>query len=82
MQPTLEQKTRQGSPSSRVDMLGEVAKLLAENIPAGEAVDKLALTKALHDVLECLGETIWRAQRDTAPPDGMAYLESLRRKLK
>ena len=52
MQPTLEQKTRQGSPSSRVDMLGEVAKLLAENIPAGEAMDKLALTKALHDVLD------------------------------
>jgi len=35
---------------------------------------------ALHDVLECLGETIWRSQRDKAPPDGAAYLECLRRK--
>ena len=30
---------------------------------------------ALHDVLECLGETIWRAQRDKAPLDGKAYVE-------
>ena len=37
--------------------------------------------RALHDVLECLGETIWRAQRDQAPPDGVAYLDCLRRRL-
>jgi len=36
---------------------------------------------ALHQVLECLGETIWRAQRDQAPPDGVAYLDCLRRRL-
>jgi len=30
---------------------------------------------ALHDILECLGETVWRAQRNRAPPDGAAYLE-------
>jgi hypothetical protein len=35
---------------------------------------------ALHAVLECLGEVIWRAQRDRAPPDGMAYLECLRQR--
>lgn len=34
---------------------------------------------ALHDVLECLGETIWRAQRDNKPPDGAAYLDCLRK---
>lgn len=34
---------------------------------------------ALHDILECLGETLWRAQRDRAPPDGAAYLDCLRR---
>ena len=34
---------------------------------------------ALHAVLECLGETIWRAQRDRTAPDGEAYLECLRR---
>jgi hypothetical protein len=36
---------------------------------------------ALHDILDCLGETIWRAQRDRTPPDGEAYLECMRRKL-
>lgn len=35
---------------------------------------------ALHDVLECLGETIWQAQRNHAPPDGAAYLECIRRR--
>ncbi len=35
---------------------------------------------ALHDVPDCLGETIWRAQRDRAPPDGAAYLECLRKR--
>lgn len=33
---------------------------------------------ALHDILECLGETLWRAQRDRQPPDGVAYLECIR----
>jgi hypothetical protein len=33
---------------------------------------------ALHAVLECLGETMWRAQRDRTAPDGEAYLECLR----
>ena len=35
---------------------------------------------ALHAVLECLGEVIWRAQRDRTAPDGAAYLECLRQR--
>ena len=35
---------------------------------------------ALHDVLECLGETLWHAQRDRAPLDGAAYLECIRKR--
>lgn len=34
---------------------------------------------ALHAILDCLGETMWRAQRDGKPPDGEAYLECIRR---
>jgi hypothetical protein len=34
--------------------------------------------EALHCVLECLGETLWRAQRDAAAPDAEAYLECLK----
>jgi len=33
---------------------------------------------ALHAVLECLAETVWKAQRDRAAPDADAYLECLR----
>jgi hypothetical protein len=35
---------------------------------------------ALHDVLDCLGETLFNAQRDVTPPDGAAYVECVRRK--
>ena len=35
---------------------------------------------AKHDVLECLGETIWQAQRTGMPPAESAYLECLARK--
>lgn len=34
---------------------------------------------ALHAVLDCLGETLWRAQRETRPPDAAAYLAALQR---
>ena len=37
---------------------------------------------ALHALLECLGETVWLAQRDRAAPDEAAYLECIRRQLK
>ena len=35
---------------------------------------------ALHAVLECLGEMLWRAQRSKLPPDGEAYIDCVRRK--
>ena len=34
---------------------------------------------AKHLVLECLGETLWRAQRDGTPPDETLYIECLER---
>ena len=36
---------------------------------------------ATHAVLDCLGETLWRASRDRQPPDGAAYLDCLRKAL-
>jgi hypothetical protein len=30
--------------------------------------------------MDCLGEMIWRAQRDSLPPDGAAYLDCLEKK--
>ena len=34
---------------------------------------------ALHAVVECLGEVVWSAQRQGAPPDAALYLECLAR---
>lgn len=49
------------------------------------AFDKLAARHgerhaALHDILECLGETLWRAQNNRQPLDAEAYLECVRRR--
>ena len=35
---------------------------------------------ACHEVMECLAETVWQAQRDGATPDAPAYLECLKRR--
>jgi hypothetical protein len=35
---------------------------------------------ACHEVLECLAETVWRAQREGTAPDTPAYLECLKRR--
>jgi len=33
--------------------------------------------EALHQALECLAETVWRAQRERGAPDAAAYLDCL-----
>ncbi len=35
---------------------------------------------AQHAVMDCLGEMLWRAQRDRQPPDAAAYLNCLKTK--
>jgi len=35
---------------------------------------------ACHEIMECLAETVWRAQRDGIAPDALAYLECLKRR--
>ncbi|MCX7627087.1 MAG: DUF1841 family protein [Methylophilaceae bacterium] len=62
-----------------------ILEQLAIDQPPGivAAYHSLALRKGEHDaqhaVMECLAETLWRAQRTQVPPDGAAYLECLRR---
>ncbi|MCE9633394.1 MAG: DUF1841 family protein [Methylophilales bacterium] len=43
-------------------------------------VAKLGEHPAQHQVLDCLAETVWQAQREGKPPDGAAYLECLQKK--
>ena len=35
---------------------------------------------ALHEALECLAETVWRSQKDKAPPDAGLYLACLEKR--
>lgn len=35
---------------------------------------------AMHQVMECLGEALWRAQRDQAPIDAQAYIEAVKKR--
>ncbi|HQU88820.1 MAG TPA: DUF1841 family protein [Denitromonas sp.] len=64
-----------------------IEEQLSINQPPGlkPAFAQLQLLKgsrheALHEVLECLGEVIWTAQRDRQPPDGAAYVEAVRKR--
>ena len=64
-----------------------IAEQLATDRPAGirAQFERLAVShgnrhEALHDLVECLGETIWRAQRDGAAPDADAYLDAVRKR--
>jgi len=44
-----------------------------------ELAAELGLHEAEHRMAECLGEALWRAQRENALPDETAYMEALRR---
>ena len=41
---------------------------------------RMSAHDAEHVLLECLGETIWRAQREGRPMDALAYVDAVRRK--
>jgi hypothetical protein len=65
-----------------------VAEQLSIDQPRGIAAayrDLAARSASEHDVLhvllECLGQTVWQAQRDRAAPDETAYLECIHRRL-
>jgi hypothetical protein len=35
---------------------------------------------AHHQIMECLGEMLWTAQRNGTPPDGEAYIRCIRQR--
>ncbi len=39
-----------------------------------------SLHDAQHQIMECLGEMLWQSQRNGLPPDGMAYIECIKRR--
>lgn len=63
-----------------------IREQVASNRPPGIAGIYQQLAKSstsVHDLehrlMECLGETLWRAQRDNTLPDETAYLECLKK---
>ena len=63
-----------------------IAEQISIDQPPGIKAAYAALRRTLdvhdaeHAIMECLGETLWRAQRNNAPMDGEAYLDCVRRK--
>ena len=77
----------QGNPFLHLSMHLAISEQLSIDQPPGirAAFETLSARlgsphDAAHEVMECLGEVLWRAQRDSRPPDGDAYLDCLRRR--
>ena len=75
------------NPFLHLSMHLAIEEQLSIDQPSGIASSFAALAakhgdrhEALHDALECLGEMVWRSQRDSAPPDAAAYLECLKKR--
>ena len=80
---------RDGAPNPflHLSMHLSIAEQLAIDQPPGirAAIDRLAkrlgsLHDAHHEVMECLGEMLWTAQRSGTPPDGDAYVRCVERR--
>ena len=64
-----------------------IEEQLSIDQPAGIRAEYQRLCAALgsahdakHAILECLGEVLWQAQRNAAPPDEAQYIACLRRR--
>jgi hypothetical protein len=77
----------QTNPFLHLSMHLAISEQLSIDQPPGirAAHDRLAARlgsthDAQHAIMECLGETIWEAQRNNTPPDSDAYLARIERR--
>ena len=75
-----------GNPFLHLSMHLSISEQCSIDQPQGirQAVELLAakrndLHDAHHEVMECLGTMLWESQRSGRPPDGAAYVESIKR---
>jgi hypothetical protein len=75
------------NPFLHLSMHLTIAEQCSIDQPRGirQAVELLAarrgsLHEAHHEVMECLGEMVWASQRSGLPPDGLVYLDAVRRR--
>ena len=78
----------QANPFLHLSMHLSIDEQISIDQPPGIRALATALTLKLddahaahHEIMECLGEMIWNAQRNGTPPDGAAYLDAVRRRL-
>ena len=75
------------NPFLHLSMHLAISEQVSIDQPAGirQAVDLLAARRgsaheAQHEVMECLGQMLFEAQRSRQPPDGDAYIDCVRRR--
>jgi hypothetical protein len=77
----------QANPFLHLSMHLSIAEQVSIDQPTGIRAAYQALAQrvgaheAHHQIMECLGEMIWTAQRNGTPPDGVAYVECVRRRM-
>lgn len=76
-----------GNPFLHLSMHLSIAEQISVDQPPGirAAFQSLAQRsgsehEAHHQIMECLGEMIWTSQRNGVAPDGVAYIECIRRR--
>lgn len=77
----------QSNPFLHLSMHLSIAEQVSIDQPPGirQAFEQLAARRgsahdAHHEIMECLGEMLWTAQRNGTPPDGATYVENVRRR--
>ena len=76
----------QANPFLHLSMHLSIAEQISIDQPPGiraacqALTHKLGAHEAHHQVMECLGEMIWKSQRDSSPPDTAAYIDCVRKR--
>jgi hypothetical protein len=77
----------QTNPFLHLSMHLSIAEQVSIDQPPGIRAAFVALAQRLdseheahHQIMECLGEMLWKSQRSGLPPDGVAYVDCIRRK--
>lgn len=76
----------QSNPFLHLSMHLSIAEQISVDQPRGVRTAFEILARKLnsaheahHQIMECLGEMLWNSQRSGLPPDGVAYVEALRK---
>ena len=87
LQAIAEDRISEGNPFLHLSMHLSISEQCSIDQPRGirQAVELLTarrgdLHQAHHEVMECLGQMIWDAQRSATQPDGQAYIAAVQRR--